>query len=67
LRAGKIAAIVLCLGMIANCAVSAVAVHRWSERLQSVGPSNSLERFLDEQYPDSFMKRIYPNMQFVHR
>jgi len=66
-RPGKITAIVLCLGLIINCAMSAVAVRRWSERLQSVGPSNSLEIFLDAQYPDSFMWRIYPNMQFVHR
>jgi uncharacterized membrane protein len=66
-RPGKIAAVVLCAGMLINCAVSAAAVHRWSERLQSAAPSGSLEIFLDAHYPDAFMKRIYPNMQFVHR
>ena len=66
-RPGKIAAVVLCLGMIINCGVSAVAVHRWSERIDGAVPTNRLEVFLDAHYPDSFMKRIYPNMQFVHR
>jgi uncharacterized membrane protein len=66
-RPGKIAAVVLCLGMIVNCGISALAVHRWSERIDGVEPANRLEVFLDARYPDSFMKRIYPNMQFVRR
>ena len=44
--------------------ISAFAVHRWSERIRGIEPENRLETYLDEKYPDDFMKIIYPNMNF---
>ncbi len=55
---------VLLIFMLYNSAVSAVAVYRWSERIEGKAPSNGLEVMLDERFPDSRMERIYPNLVF---
>lgn len=64
-RAGKAIAIVCAALLLVNCAVSAAAVHRWSERKHGYAPANRVEELIDAQYPDDFMARIYPNMTFV--
>lgn len=64
-RAGRAVAIVFAVLLFANCAVSAMAVHRWSDRKRGASPANRIEEVIDAQYPDDFMARIYPNMTFV--
>lgn len=52
------------LFMAANSFLTASALTRYSERHNN-SPSNSkFDVFLDEKYPDSFMKNIYPDMKF---
>jgi uncharacterized membrane protein len=64
---GHIVAIVLAVLLTANIGISALAVHRWSERASGDPAGNSLDSFLDERYPDERLKEIYPNLVFVNR
>lgn len=51
--------------MILNMTVSTVAAIRYEERsVEKKAPSNSIERFLDDVYPDERMHRVYPNVKF---
>ncbi|MEG2897920.1 MAG: putative ABC transporter permease [Eubacterium sp.] len=48
--------------MIFNMLVSALAVQRWSKRVNGQATQNQLGEFLDQTYPDNFMREVYPNM-----
>lgn len=64
---GKIPAIlsaVLSIFMVANFAVSGLAVLRWSERQRVSEPSNRIEEVLDKYYDDETMEKIYCNLKF---
>jgi uncharacterized membrane protein len=61
---GTVLSWILIVFMTLNMGVSALAVHRWSERVDGIPPLNKLEAFLDEHYPDSFLETIYPNISF---
>ena len=57
---------VLTVFMILNTVISAIAVGRWSDRVtDGAPPTNGFEEFLDATYPDSFMEKVYPNMEFT--
>lgn len=45
-----------------DCIVSAAAVHRFSERELHIPPANYIEQVLDNHYPDSFLKKVYPRI-----
>lgn len=62
---GKILTFILLAGILANITVSSFAVHRWSDRHHGVASGNVVETFFDTNYPDEFLREIYPNMQFV--
>lgn len=55
---------ILIIFMIVNMTVSGLAVARWSERTQGVPAENVVAVFIDHKYPDTFMKKVYPNMTF---
>jgi uncharacterized membrane protein len=55
----------LILFMAANMILSASAVKRQSDRRNGIEASNAYERFLDKEYPDTVLKRIYANMRVV--
>jgi hypothetical protein len=55
---------VLTVFLIINALVSAVAMHRWSQRVNGVEPSNTFWEFVDERFPNERMERIYANMEF---
>ncbi len=63
-KTGKILTWILAAFLVVNCAVSAVAVWRWSERINGIEASNSFEEFIDERFPDERMERVYANMEF---
>ncbi len=48
-----------------DAGLSAVAALRWNERKEGIGPSNRIEVFLDEHFPDERMKKIYANSRDV--
>lgn len=55
----------LLIFMLLNMLISAAAVLRQIERKNGDEPSNSVEEFLDKQYNDDYLKKIYPNMKFI--
>lgn len=64
-RYGKPLTWALVAFMIVNTAVSGLAVGRWSQRVDGLGPQDSLAAALDRHFPDERLSRIYPNMVFV--
>lgn len=48
-----------------DAGLSAVAALRWNERKEGLEPSNRMEIFLDEHFPDERMKKIYANSRDV--
>lgn len=64
-RAGKILTWICLVFMIFNVSISGLALARYSERNAGAPPSNSLEQFIDEHYPDERMERIYPNAKIT--
>lgn len=57
---------ILIVFMIFNMIISALAMARYSVRnTQEATAANSIERFLDEHFPDERMERIYPNAIIV--
>ena len=50
--------------MVFDCAMSLLAVDRWSERVRGETPASAVDVFFDEHFPDSRMERIYANMEF---
>ncbi len=63
-HAGKIITWVLIVFMVLNCAVSGIAVWRWSDRVKGIEASNRFEAFIDARFPDERMERVYANMSF---
>lgn len=45
-----------------NIGLSVVAVKRWTDRSNGLEPQNKFEQRLDQAFPDSIMKNVYPNM-----
>ncbi|MHC1721058.1 MAG: putative ABC transporter permease [Clostridiaceae bacterium] len=44
--------------------LSTAAAIRYNERHLNIPPTTKFQMFIDENYPDSFMKNIYPNSYF---
>ena len=63
-KAGKIAVWILFIFMIINSLISGLAVFRWSERINNISPSNSIEVFLDNRFPNERLEKIYANLDF---
>lgn len=59
---GTILTWILVVFMIANMTISGLAVARWAARDNGIAPENQIGTFIDEHYPNEFMKKIYPNM-----
>lgn len=60
---GKIATWILLVLMICNGVISAAAMIRYVERKDGVQTENSVERFLDDKYPDQLVEWVWPNMR----
>lgn len=63
-RCGVVLTWALTVFMIVNCAVSGLAVLRWSERVQGLPAVNAYEVFMDVHFPDERMEAIWANMDF---
>lgn len=50
--------------MTFNILISGLALSRYSERQNGLKAQNSVERYIDQQFPDQRMKMIYPNAKF---
>ncbi len=58
---------ILLIFFIVDCIVSAIAGARMNERQKGIGPSNWIERKVDEHFPDERMEKIYANSQKVDK
>jgi uncharacterized membrane protein len=52
------------LVIVADSVLTATALTRYSERYYSIPSSSKFDVFLDKKYPDSYMKKVYPDMKF---
>ncbi|MCI5774548.1 MAG: putative ABC transporter permease [Erysipelotrichaceae bacterium] len=62
---GKILTWVLLMFMLFNSIMSAAVVYRWYERVQAIKADNDFERWVDSNYPDERMEKIFANLEFV--
>lgn len=47
--------------MVFNITISCIAAERQTERRKNIEPTNRIDLFLDEYYPDEYMDRIFAN------
>ncbi len=64
-RAMQITALLGAVLMAANITVSALALKRWSERMEEQPGDSQLSAFLDRHYPNARMKDTFSNMVFL--
>ena len=64
-QSGKVLTWIVAAFFVFNCAVSAVSVYRWSERVDGVEPSNAFWEAIDQHFPDERMEKVFANMVFV--
>lgn len=60
-RIGVILTWVLCVFMVFNMGISALACARQADRQKGIPSTNAITEFLDRHYPDEFLRKIYPN------
>ncbi len=51
--------------MAADMALSAGAVYRQSQRVNSIPATNAVQAFFDAYFPDNVLKLVYPHMEYV--
>jgi uncharacterized membrane protein len=56
---------VLIIFMSINLVFSAIAVNRWSERLQNVPSNGNIDDYMDNYYNNDEMKQLFPHMKFL--
>lgn len=59
-RGGAVLTWALCLFMVADIAVSSLALMRYNARIEGAPAQNSLQVYLDEHYDDARMQAVYP-------
>ncbi|MDO4889347.1 MAG: putative ABC transporter permease [Candidatus Saccharibacteria bacterium] len=62
----KVLNIVMIL-LVIDMLISFSAVVRWNYRHEGKQPFTPYGQFLDSVYPDDFMKKAYPNMEFIKK
>lgn len=66
-RQGRALTVVLAVFLCVNMLLSATAVYRWSQRERGVAAQSALASFLDEQFPNDYMREVYPNMVMLEK
>ncbi len=61
----RILTLALALFLGINIVLTALAVQRWHARQQGITPQNGIEIWIDQNYPDGFMRATYPGMRFA--
>lgn len=61
--AGKIVTWIAVTLMVCDLAVSGLAMVRYVERSEGIQAENTIEEFLDYQYPDGLVEFIWPNLR----
>lgn len=63
-KVGKVLTWCLLVFMIVDSLASGIVVYRWSKRVEGVKAQNSVERLIDDIYPDKTMQWLFPNLEF---
>ena len=61
----RILTVFLMIFMIFDITISALAANRQQERRKNIEPKNELDVFLDKNYPDELLDRIYNNKRNI--
>lgn len=61
----KILAVSLAVFMIFNITISSMAALRQKERNNNIAPQNKIDEFLDANYPDYYMNKVFANKKDV--
>lgn len=64
IRIGKPICMIMVVFMSVNIVISGLALDRYSKRHDGLSPENEIGVLMDHCFPDSYMKRIYPNIKF---
>lgn len=59
---GKVITWVLVVFMICNAFISAMAMVRYTQRQEGIEAKNTMETFLDANYEDALIEKVWPNM-----
>ncbi len=59
---GKVITWVLVIFMICNALISAMAMVRYTKRQENIPAENAVEVFLDANYEDALIEKVWPNM-----
>lgn len=59
---GKVITWVLVVFMICNALISAMAMVRYTQRQEGIAAKNTVEVFLDINYEDALIEKVWPNM-----
>lgn len=63
-RGGKALTWAVTAFLVFDCVVTVIAVSRWAQRVDMIGPSNAFWECIDVWFPDDRMERIFANMVF---
>ena len=61
----KLVTIILSIFIFFDISISWMAADRQTERKNNIEPENRLDIFLDKNYPDEYMNRIFNNKKDV--
>lgn len=59
---GKVITWILIVFMICNALISAMAMIRYTQRQEGIAAANVIETFLDVNYEDALIEKVWPNM-----
>lgn len=59
---GKVITWILVVFMICNALISAMAMVRYTQRQEGIEAKNTMEIFLDANYEDALIEKVWPNM-----
>lgn len=63
-KPGHIISWIIAVFFALNLSISALAVHRWSERMEGIPPENPMDVYLDQHFPNDEMRAVYTNLVF---
>lgn len=66
-KIGQFIVVFMTIFIIFDSAISGLALWRETQREANIPATSSLQEFLDEYYPSSFLETIYPNMVNVKK
>lgn len=62
---GTVFAFAIAIFFICNSLVTAMVMVRTTDRKKNPVAKNVIESFIDEKYPESVVKKLWPNMDFL--